>query len=109
MADFYIAQGDRLASISIPCTLSDGTVLDLTDAEDLVFRFRLADRSRPGRSGTPVVVGEATDGVLRYDWEVGDTDVPGLYLGRWTVTDADGKEFSFPNNGYTTIEVSRDP
>lgn len=46
-------------------------------------------------------------GVVSYQWQEGETDVPGFYLGRITVLWPDGPQ-AFPNSGYLVVYISPD-
>jgi hypothetical protein len=45
------------------------------------------------------------DGRVRYDWQSGDTALPGVYFAEWRVQYATGKEATFPNNRHLLIDV----
>jgi hypothetical protein len=84
---FEIYAGDLGPSIADTIKI-DGEPVDLTNAT-VTFSMR------PERGSTLVVNGgdvqlatDPTTGGVRYDWQDGDTDVPGDYLGWWSVTPA---------------------
>lgn len=95
-------QGDLLPSITHPCTLA-GAPVNLTSAT-IAFRFR----SQAGgmvHTGAGVVLDPPEAGIVKYDWQTGDTDVPGVYNAEFVATIA-GKEISFPNAGYFRLEIA---
>lgn len=54
------------------------------------------------------VVEDGSEGIIRYEWEAGDTDVAGTYRGEFLVDAGNGNIFSVPQNGYITIIIQSD-
>jgi hypothetical protein len=52
--------------------------------------------------------GGAGDAVMRYDWQVGDTDTVGIFEGEFEVTFPDASIKTYPNEGYITINVTKE-
>ncbi len=46
-----------------------------------------------------------TGGIIRYDWEAGDTDVTGLYRGLFKIVYASGTPEHYPDKGYIWITI----
>jgi hypothetical protein len=105
MPDFHIKRNDTLPAIR--AVLSDAAgAIDLTGA---VVRFYMA----PQRSSVLTVDAEAdiedeADGLVRYDWEAGDTAVAGVYHAEWEVTFGDNSKLTFPNDGHLRVVVTAD-
>lgn len=101
MADLNFVAGDTAPSIFGALTNSDGTPFDLTGAT-VKFQMRLAADRRFSVSRSAVIVGLATAGSVRYDWQVGDLGTAGDYVSHWLVTFVDNSvEHSFPQNTIT--------
>ncbi len=54
------------------------------------------------------VVGDATDGIVEYEWISADTDTVGVYNAEFEVTYSNGKIETFPNDGYIRVKVYAD-
>lgn len=48
----------------------------------------------------------SSSGRVQYNWQAGDTDVRGHYLGRFTVTYTDLTTQDFPNDRYIDVYVT---
>lgn len=104
MADFYVSQGDLTPPIQTTLLAADGkTPQDLTNCT-LVFRFQRADRTGVVREAAASII-TPTGGVVRYDWNAGDTAAPGLYSCEWIVTFPGGKPGTWPSRAYNTLEI----
>jgi hypothetical protein len=100
-----IKKGDTGPPLSRVLGFSDGAVQALTGAT-VTFRWSPAEQASRGRlvpkSSGPVktrqsTVVNAATGEVRHDWEPGDTDVVGTYVGEFSVTLATGVTLTFPN------------
>ncbi len=105
---FEIKQGDRepiiLATITDQAQatddLPDGPPISLAGCT-VEFWFRNERKGSQLLGGAAVVEDEA-GGEASYAWAVGDTDVPGSYVGEFIATrTADGKERTFPSGNAT--------
>lgn len=105
MADsFTIKQGDLRPYLKAQLVRlnDDGEIegpQDLTGAEAIVFTMKnKATSAVPIDEGTDVtVLGDPTLGNVQYEWQPGDTDIPGSYLGEFEATFG-GEPMTFPNN-----------
>ena len=104
--NFYIKQGSQLPSIrsSIqeivngspsPMNLSVATV-----------EFRMsAEIGQPHLfQSAAIVEAPASDGVVKYDWALTDTLIPGIYYAEWVIM-IDGDVAVAPTIGYIIVEV----
>lgn len=98
-------QGDLLPVLEATLTDEDGAPVDLSDIGSLTFRLGR------GSSGDDVlveraaeVVGDGTEGNVRFVWEEGDTDVAGVHRGSFRLVSG-GKPTTFPNDGYITVHI----
>ena len=55
-----------------------------------------------------VVVVNATSGVVRYDWALGDSDSPASSQAEFEVTFSDGRKQTAPTLTYITVDVLAD-
>ena len=55
----------------------------------------------------PMEIVDAAEGRVRYHWQLGDTDRPGVWNAEFVVTTITGEPQRVPNSGYVTIEVER--
>ncbi len=96
--DIYLHQGDTLPWAQAILTDSAGTPVDLTSASAVRFVMRAIGANTTAIDAAAEVVAPATAGVVRYRWEVADTESAdvGAYFGEFTVTFPDGPQ-TFPN------------
>lgn len=76
--------GNRSPSLTDTITV-DGDAFNLTGAT-VKFRMRLESSSTLKVDANASVVGDATNGNVRYDWQAADVDTAGEYVGWWRVT-----------------------
>ena len=112
MADVTLKQGDTQPPVIQTLYMGDGTVADLTDA-DILFKMRRLIGLVAGEGdiliieeGEAASLGDPEDGVVKYEWAQGDTDIAGGYEAEWEVTFEDGEVLTFPNGGYLTIAIT---
>lgn len=102
MNEFYIKQIDRLPVLD--CYIQDGNG-DYVDLSSTTNTFVY----KPYFSGVPVTgsatIISATSGYLRYSWGVTDVATPGLYMGEWRTEFSDGRQSTFPNDGFIVFEI----
>lgn len=103
---FTIKQGDRLPSIEATLAGADGPA-DLTGAT-VKFLMRTKGASPTILIDAAATVVGAVLGTVRYDWASGDTATIGKHQAEWEVTFSSGKKQTFPNTGYTTVQVVDD-
>lgn len=103
---FFIKQNDT--SPSLVATLKDfeGDAINLTDA---TVRFHMKSIDGTLKIDAPMtVVSPSTVGVIRYDWQAGDTDTVGTYYIEFEVTYADNSIETFPNTGSEIVSVVKE-
>lgn len=89
-------------------TLQDanGDSVDITGA---AVRFHMR---RTGVATTTIdasaTIVTAETGIVRYDWQSGDTASVGSYQVEFEVTYIDGAIETFPNKGYIAVEIGDD-
>lgn len=101
MADFEIKQSDRHPELVATLVDENGDVVSVSGAT-IAFSMKSA------RTGVVKVNNSACTGAnpTTYAWGASDTDTPGMFLGEFKVTYADGRTARFPNNGHLEIVVT---
>jgi hypothetical protein len=100
---------DRLPVVDAVLGFEGGAVADLTTATAVHFIMR--DRGKPAGAAkvdAPAIILDPLLGTVRYEWAIGDTDVPSVYNAEWEVTYEDGRKQTFPTKSYHTINVLAD-
>ena len=105
-----VGEGDRLPSLIVEFRYRDaGLVLsdDVPVGSPATFTMRPVSSIYPTVDAEAAVVVSSVDGVLvlRYDWQAGDTDMGGQYLG-WFTLDVGGLTLTAPTRGAIKIEVT---
>ena len=102
---FSIKQNDT--SPSLQATLKDASLspVDLTGAT-VMFHMKSVDGTV--KVDQEMTITDATGGVVRYDWQSGDTDTVGSYYVEFEVTYADASIETFPNNGNKVVSVVKE-
>jgi len=101
---FYLKKSDTAPEIETTLEDGSGSPIKLTAVS---VEFRMYEP----RNGDTVVDEDATihdaeDGVVRYNWQDGDTDTAGRYRAEFVVTDTDDSVETFPNAGYHDIIIT---
>lgn len=109
MDRYVIKQNDLEPSFEVQ--LLDGTTpVDLTSAVDVLFLMK-SRKTGIKATGTMVVADQTVAdnrGIVRYDWQTGDTDTVGSFNAEVQVTWPTGRPQTFPANQYVLIDVQRD-
>lgn len=94
--------GDLLPALRAQLTDIDGVIQELTGA---TVRFNLRHRgtSEPILGGDCVVEDEA-QGIVRYEWQEEDTEMPGEFEGEFEVT-LSAKTITFPNGRHIRVRI----
>ena len=103
MAKFNIKVGDTAPDLQATLLNSDGSVIDLTTADAVLFHMRERGSTTILIERTADIVAPATAGVVKYVWQTADTTAAGTYDGEFEVTFNDGSITTVPNNGYIEI------
>jgi hypothetical protein len=112
-ANFWIKSYD--SGPPIRATLEDGlgNRVDIAGSTVLFVMRYIRDPDTGRRPGPQLFakpanndqVGAETTGDVSYDWEEGDTDIPGGYYAEWEVTFSDDTVETFPNAGHVRVAV----
>ena len=100
--EHVLKAGDTFPSIYVTVTDSLGNVVNLTGASvDFVMVRDTGDLVITDDA----ILDDPADGVVRYDWQTGDTDVPGRYNIEFVVTFANRKILTAPNGEYIELLI----
>jgi hypothetical protein len=80
---------------------------NLAGATSVLFVWRLRTGTKASASSAAAVFVDKEAGQLRYDWQAGDTDVPGQYYGEFVVTFPDGNQ-TYPVKGHIKFTIESD-
>lgn len=75
-----------------------GVTFSMTDKDCQYYKISLK----------PAQIACVSGGTLQYNWEQGDTDESGYYLGEFELIFSDGKKMSVPKRGGIDIEITDD-
>ena len=70
-------------------------------------RFKMMDKDGNTLIDAPAVIVSTLPPVVRYDWQVGDTDIEGCFDAQFDVVNSDATTYSSPNKGFLQIQIGR--
>ena len=97
---FSMSVDDTSPAIQVTCQDSSGTAVSVAGASEVRFKMQTQDKVTDkvnNTANTSIVDGAA--GIVKYDWQTGDTDTAGVYLAKFIITYSDGTIETFPNAG----------
>lgn len=103
---FYITETDTSPNYRFTLK-ADGAPVNLLGYQEVAVKMtNFFDSSILVSDNTlgSVAVVDAANGVVEYQWKVGDTKT-GWYKAEWTVTYTDGKTETFPNDGASLLKI----
>lgn len=92
----------------LPVLLAVATFCDPTDGNTKPVDFTGWTSLTFAMTGPAMISGAATgddQGTLEYDWQPGDTAIPGYYQGVFRAVSPEGKPQSFPTEGALEIVI----
>ena len=98
MSDFYFSYPDRLPILRSNLT-DDNGYIDLTTASSVSFIYQIKSRASPAQTGSASII-SAVSGLVEYQWGTGEQISGAVYYGQWRASFSNGKQLSFPNDGY---------
>ena len=102
---FNIKQNDT--SPSLQATLKDAQLVPV-DITAAAVKFHMKSLDGVVKINETMTSTDAENGVVQYDWQVGDTDTVGAYYVEFEVTYADASIETFPNTGSLVVSVIRE-
>lgn len=102
---FYIKQNDTSPSILAELKDANNDAVNITSATAKIF-IKSIDGILKVNEDMQII--NPTLGVVRYDWQVGDTDTVGTYSVEFQVTYTDNSVETFPNTGSVALVVTKE-
>jgi hypothetical protein len=99
---FVIKQGDTSPSIKAVLTDSDGVAINLTGCS---VDFVMKDYNNGVVLNEAMTIVTPLQGIVQYDWQIGDTDNTGTYYAEFKVTYTNLSVETFPNNSNVTVVI----
>lgn len=105
MTTFYIKQNDTAPAIRF--ALARGKDLEAADLTGATVVFNMKDQYGTLMvDAQPAVIEDAVNGVVRYDWQVGDTANSGNNYAEFEVRHGLGTIESFPNDTDIVVRIA---
>lgn len=102
---FNIKQNDTSPSLQVALSNAANRPVNLIGA---VVRFHMKTEDDLVLVNKLATVVNQEGGIVRYDWEVGDTNYYGLCFAEFQVTYEDQNIETFPNSGYIKIKIAQE-
>lgn len=99
---FTIKQSDTSPSLQATLQDADGNAININGAS---IRFHMKAVGGAVVIDQPMTIVNAAGGIVKYDWQSGDTDTAGTYYAEFEVTYSDLSVETFPNNTNETILI----
>lgn len=112
MADFVIKKDNTSPAIERQLTDENGNALDVSSAGDIRFVMGQVPGETPkvgdNLAGNVSMPNGGGDGVVKYEWQTGDTDTAGRFKAEFEVEWQDGTIEDFPIGYHLIILVRQD-
>ena len=102
---FNIKQNDTSPSLQATLKDSNLTPINLNGA---TVEFHMKSLGGTIKVNETMTIVDSPNGIVKYDWQTGDTDTVGTYNVEFQVTYSDTTIETFPNNGNLVINVVRE-
>jgi len=96
---FEIKQNDTLPPLKVKLT-QNGSVLDLSNATVKLVINNIGERT--------MIIEDAAQGIVRYDWQATDTIKAGIYLAEVKVQYPNGTRQTIPTTGQIEIRIHKE-
>lgn len=96
---------DLLPPVEATLKEANGTAIDLSTYNSVNFTMENESGSVVVNAAATIV--DATNGEVRYEWQSGDTDAPGVYKAEFVLTDPNGNELTIPSEDYIDVHIER--
>jgi hypothetical protein len=103
---FWIKRGDTRPSIQATITDASGNPQNLNAATSITFKMVDLDGNVILNKAAAFV--DKPNGLIAYNWAVGDTNQSGDFLTEWMITWADATTQKFPSSGYNRVTIASD-
>lgn len=91
---FSMRQNDRLPVIRFHLVQADDQPFDLTPFVSAAFKLAPEGSTTLKVDGVVTLLTPLADGRLEYQWQAGDTDTEGLFIGELILTNINGQTLS---------------
>lgn len=105
---FYLKRGDRRPPLEALLTDAAGAAVNLATATAVRYSMRATLDRRAVVASQDAQVVTPAEGLVRYSWQAGETDVAGQYLGEFEVQWGDETLQTFPNDRDIVVEIRDD-
>ena len=105
MADYTIKTGNLEPAVNVILKDASGNPVDLTDADGVTFRLSAKGASAGVFDRAATIDSPATSGSVTYNWQAGDTDLAGKYLGEFTISWPTARPQTYPTNSFISIAI----
>lgn len=102
---FYIKRNDTAPPLEAQLIDAEGNAINL---DMCGVRFIMRDGFGRMNVNRPATIVDATQGLVRVDWQEGDTSVAGVMKCEFEITFTDGRIMTVPNDGYFLINIVED-
>src|SRR6056300_138460 len=103
-ATFYIKQNDTAPSIEAVLTDANGRARSMANASAIKFNMSTENGTNIISGGAGAVV-NASKGIVKYDWQAGDTSNTGIHTAEFEIEYTNGTSETFPNTGYIKVII----
>jgi hypothetical protein len=108
---FIIKRGDTapslIATIYDKGCLGQSGRFNLSGATSVSFSMTNQNGALIISSNIAQIV-SASNGIIQYSWQEGDTEQEGNYYGEFEIIFGDGKKMSLPREGFINIKITED-
>jgi len=108
--DFHLKRNDLSPALKYQCQDEDNSPVDITQNNEVRFIMESLQGNiivEDDTSGSVTVV-DSSEGIVKYEWQEGDTEKAGIFKAEWEVEYSDGKPETFPNYGKLIILIEED-
>lgn len=100
-----ISQGDDEPNLNRQLMDGDDPIDLSSDVRYVEFKMHLLNHDHEVTGRTDIV--DDRDGIVEYDWDPGDTDVPGLYRARFVINYVGGNTRTIPVRNYLNVIIEK--
>lgn len=104
---YSIKRHDRAPSVTFVVLDADGFPQDLTEFTAVKFLMRKRNASTLSVEHAAAFE-DKESGLVRYDWQAGDTEEAGTFFAEFELQAADGRKQTAPSRGLIRIDIAGD-
>jgi len=107
-AKFRIKRHARRPYLMLSIKDADGVAFDLTGASFAKFQMKDDEGNMKITDGSGTIVSPPTSGILKYQWQTGDTDTEGNFYAEFDIEYSAGDDLTVPVDGDILIMIKED-